>query len=107
MKRKGRMLGRTNKSQLIGCATVVRAGTESNGYPPMGRGVPGHAGAVALIVFVWSSCASSTSHREREVRPFHSDQCVCVRSVDDAVSYLVVSTHASREQSVSAASCEK
>lgn len=33
MKRKGRMVGRTNKSQLVGCATVVRAGTESNGYP--------------------------------------------------------------------------
>jgi hypothetical protein len=36
MKRKGRMLGRTNKSQLVGCATVVRAGPESNGYPPWG-----------------------------------------------------------------------
>jgi hypothetical protein len=36
MKRKGRMLGRTNKSQLVGCATVVRAGTESNGSPPWG-----------------------------------------------------------------------
>lgn len=47
MKRKGRMLGRTNKSQLVGCATVVRAGTESNGYPSISYGLYHLWGAAA------------------------------------------------------------